>query len=56
VHESIIDSTFTGRIGKEVVIDNRPAIKPSIEGWAKVYGYDTISIIKNATLQLTDFK
>jgi len=44
VHESIIGSTFTGRIEEELMIDNKPAIKPSIEGWAKVYGYNTISI------------
>ena len=26
------------------VVDGKPAIRPSIEGWAKVYGYNTISI------------
>lgn len=39
VHESIIGSTFTGRIEETLIIDGKPAIKPSIEGWARVYGY-----------------
>jgi 4-hydroxyproline epimerase len=47
IHESIIGSTFTGRIEEE--ISNAfgkgiPAIRPSIEGWAKIYGYNSISI------------
>ena len=46
IHESIIGSTFTGRIEEENFIDGKPAIKPSIEGWAKIYGYNTISIDK----------
>ncbi len=46
VHESIIGSTFTGRIEEELMIDGKPAIKPSIEGWAKVFGYNIISIDK----------
>ncbi|MGN7818500.1 4-hydroxyproline epimerase [Chitinophaga varians] len=44
VHESIIGSRFTGRIEEETSIGNMPAIRPSIEGWARVYGYNTISI------------
>lgn len=47
VHESIIGSTFTGRIEEELMIDEKPAIRPSIEGWAKVYGHNIISIDKN---------
>lgn len=46
VHESIIGSTFVGRIEEELVVDGKPAIRPSIEGWAKVYGYNTIWIDK----------
>jgi 4-hydroxyproline epimerase len=46
IHESIIGSKFTGRIEEELMVDGRPAIRPSIEGWAKVYGYNTISIDK----------
>lgn len=46
IHESIIGSKFTGRIEKETSIDGKPAIRPSIEGWAKIYGYNTIWIDK----------
>ena len=44
VHESIIGSTFTGRVEKVVSVAGKPAIVPSIEGWAKIYGYNTITI------------
>jgi 4-hydroxyproline epimerase len=44
VHESIIGSKFIGRIEEETFVANVPAIRPSIEGWARVYGYNTISI------------
>lgn len=44
IHESIIGSTFTGRIEEETNVAGKPAIRPSIEGWARVYGYNTISI------------
>jgi 4-hydroxyproline epimerase len=50
IHESIIGSKFVGRI-EEVIPDafgrdGKDAIKPSIEGWAKIYGYNTIWIDK----------
>ncbi|HKP31451.1 MAG TPA: 4-hydroxyproline epimerase [Chitinophagaceae bacterium] len=44
IHESIIGSKFTGRIEEECRVDGKPAIRPSIEGWAKIYGYNTITI------------
>jgi len=44
IHESFIGSTFTGRIEQEVHVGSIPAIIPSIKGWAKVYGYNTIII------------
>jgi 4-hydroxyproline epimerase len=44
VHESIIGSKFIGRIEDETNVDGKPAIRPSIEGWAKIYGYNTIWI------------
>ncbi len=44
VHESIIGSQFTGRIEEETTVAGKPAIVPSIEGWAIVYGYNTIKI------------
>jgi 4-hydroxyproline epimerase len=44
IHESIIGSTFTGKVEDVVSLDGHQAIIPSIEGWAKVYGYNTIKI------------
>ena len=44
VHESIIGSLFTGRIEAETEIAGRPAIVPSVEGWAHMTGYNTIII------------
>ncbi|HEY2581294.1 MAG TPA: 4-hydroxyproline epimerase, partial [Mucilaginibacter sp.] len=44
IHESIIGSQFIGRIEDEVKIGDKQAIISSIEGWAKVYGYNTIKI------------
>lgn len=44
VHESIIGSQFTGRIEEETTLAGHKAIVPSIEGWAKVTGYNTIII------------
>jgi len=46
IHESFIGSKFTGRIEEETMINRMPAIRPSIEGWAKIYGYNTIWIDK----------
>ncbi len=44
IHESIIGSTFTGTIEAITEIAGKPAIIPSIEGWARIYGHNTISI------------
>jgi 4-hydroxyproline epimerase len=44
IHESFIGSKFEGRIEKEIMLKNNKAIIPSIQGWAKVYGYNTIII------------
>ena len=44
IHESIIGSQFIGRIEEETTIKDKPAIIPGIEGWAIVYGYNTIRI------------
>lgn len=46
IHESIIGSKFTGRIEEELEVNGVPAIRPSVEGWAKIYGYNTITIDK----------
>jgi 4-hydroxyproline epimerase len=42
VHESIIGSKFIGRIAEETTVAGRPAIRPSIQGWAMVTGYNQI--------------
>ena len=44
IHESIIGSKFIGRIEEELKLAGKPAIRPSVEGWAKIYGYNTIWI------------
>lgn len=44
VHESIIGSLFRGRVEAETKVGNHPAIVPSIEGWARVTGFNTIFI------------
>ena len=44
VHESFIGSQFVGRVEEETSIGNIPAIIPSIQGWARVYGHNTITI------------
>ncbi len=44
IHESFIGSKFIGRVEKETTLDGKLAIIPSIQGWAKVYGYNTIFI------------
>ena len=44
IHESFIGSTFVGCIEEETTVGDFPAIIPSIKGWAKIYGYNTIII------------
>ncbi len=44
IHESFIGSKFIGKIEAETTLGNQPAIIPSIKGWAKVFGYNTIVI------------
>ncbi|HEY8687870.1 MAG TPA: 4-hydroxyproline epimerase [Chitinophagaceae bacterium] len=44
VHESIIGSKFIGRVEEVTTVGGKPAIVPSIEGWARIYGYNTITI------------
>lgn len=43
VHESIIGSKFLGRIEAETTVAGHPAIVPSIEGWARIYGHNIIT-------------
>ncbi len=44
VHESIIGSLFRGRVEEAVGRGGRPAVIPSIAGWARTTGYNTIFI------------
>jgi 4-hydroxyproline epimerase len=44
VHESIIGSLFNGRVEAAARVGNHDAIVPSIEGWARVTGLNTIFI------------
>ena len=44
IHESIIGSKFTGKVEAVTQVGGKPAIIPSIEGWARIYGYNTINI------------
>lgn len=44
IHESIIGSKFTGRIEGRTKVGDFDAIIPSVEGWAKIYGENKITI------------
>ena len=44
IHESIIGSKFIGTIEEECFVAGKPAIRPGIEGWAKIYGQNIITI------------
>lgn len=44
IHESFIGSKFIGCVEEETTLAGKPAIVPSIQGWAKIYGYNTIII------------
>lgn len=44
VHESYIGSIFTGHIEQVKDFYGKQAIIPSIEGWARITGYNTITI------------
>ena len=44
VHESIIGTLFRGRVEAAAKVGPHDAIIPSIEGWARMTGYNTIFI------------
>ncbi|WP_018693135.1 4-hydroxyproline epimerase [Algicola sagamiensis] len=44
VHESIIGSLFEGRVESTTRVGEKTAIMPSIQGWAKVIGINTIFV------------
>jgi proline racemase len=44
VHESIIGTLFRCRVESAAVVGNYPAIRPSVGGWARVIGHNTIFV------------
>jgi 4-hydroxyproline epimerase len=44
IHESIIGSKFLGRVEEDADVKGILAIRPSIEGWARVFGKSRIVI------------
>jgi 4-hydroxyproline epimerase len=44
IHESFIGSKFMGCVEKETTLNGQKAIIPSVKGWAKIYGQNTITI------------
>ncbi|MGB5646052.1 4-hydroxyproline epimerase [Muriicola sp.] len=44
IHESIIGSQFTGSIEGVTTVGGKDAIIPGIQGWARQYGYNRITI------------
>lgn len=44
IHESFIGSKFIGCVEQETTLEGKLAIVPSIKGWAKIYGHNTITI------------
>ena len=44
VHESIIGSLFEGRVESAATVGGKPAIRPSIAGWARLHGLNTILV------------
>lgn len=44
IHESIIGSLFEGRVERAAEVGDKPAIVPSIAGWAQLTGLNTIFV------------
>ena len=42
--KALSDQNLHGTIEEETTVAGKPAIRPGIEGWARIYGYNTISI------------
>ena len=47
IHESIIGSIFNGRVEEETTVGGQKALIPSIEGSARITGYNSIILDKN---------
>jgi 4-hydroxyproline epimerase len=50
VHESIIGTLFKGTIEGTTKVGNIDAIIPGVEGWARVFGHNTITVDKHDPL------
>ena len=46
-HESIIGSQFIGKVESTTMVGDYPAIRPSIQGWARIFGHNTITVDDN---------
>ena len=44
VHESIIGTLFHCRVERKATVADRDAIQPSVGGWARVIGHNTITV------------
>jgi proline racemase len=44
VHESIIGTLFRCRVEHKATVGDRDAIRPSVSGWARVIGHNTITV------------
>jgi 4-hydroxyproline epimerase len=44
VHESIIGSLFEGRVESDAMVGDRAGIRPSLSGWARMHGFNTIFV------------
>ena len=44
IHESFIGSKFIGKVVEATTLDGKTAVVPSVQGWAKIYGYNNIII------------
>jgi 4-hydroxyproline epimerase len=44
IHESYIGSQFKGRVEAETQVGPYPAVIPSIQGWARVFGHNVITV------------
>ena len=44
IHESFIGSKFTGKVENAISLGDYKAMIPSIKGWARIYGHNTITI------------
>ena len=44
IHESIIGSLFDCRVESAATVGNRAAVRPSVAGWARITGHNTIFV------------